>query len=212
MWDLAGSKGPRVKDSKSLPLNLYVGHFLKPYFKDKVTGVVSPCVGSVGRAHPHSLSGIPVVFGAVVSSVLAPPGPPPVWGRPAAPWSAPGLASRGGRGPVRQGCPVLVVGPGVAGGSFPLFATLCRWVVPGKAAAPGPGVEGQAWPGPAAGGDGGGGGGGEPHPDAALGQGPPANEDAREKAGQGIKTFEELLVTKCEGCARAPRLPHPPPH
>ncbi|XP_014385185.1 PREDICTED: snRNA-activating protein complex subunit 4 [Myotis brandtii] len=42
MWDLAGSKGPRVKDSKSLPLNLYVGHFLKPYFKDKVTGVVSP--------------------------------------------------------------------------------------------------------------------------------------------------------------------------
>ncbi|XP_036162755.1 snRNA-activating protein complex subunit 4 isoform X2 [Myotis myotis] len=42
MWDLAGSKGPRVKDSKSLPLNLYVGHFLKPYFKDKVTGVGPP--------------------------------------------------------------------------------------------------------------------------------------------------------------------------
>ncbi|XP_015427843.1 PREDICTED: snRNA-activating protein complex subunit 4 [Myotis davidii] len=114
MWDLAGSKGPRVKDSKSLPLNLYVGHFLKPYFKDKVTGVVSPRVGSVGRAHPHSLSGIPVVFRAVVSSVLAPPGPPPAWGRPAAPQSALGLASGGGRGPARQGCPVLVVGPGVA--------------------------------------------------------------------------------------------------
>lgn len=41
MWDLAGSKGPKVKDGKSLPLNLYVGHFLKPYFKDRVTGVVS---------------------------------------------------------------------------------------------------------------------------------------------------------------------------
>nr|KAF6434514.1 small nuclear RNA activating complex polypeptide 4 [Molossus molossus] len=42
MWDLAGSKGPKVKDGKSLPLNLYVGHFLKPYFKDKVTGVGPP--------------------------------------------------------------------------------------------------------------------------------------------------------------------------
>ncbi|XP_054583522.1 snRNA-activating protein complex subunit 4 [Eptesicus fuscus] len=42
MWDLAGSKGPRVKDGKSLPLNLYIGHFLKPYFKDKVTGVGPP--------------------------------------------------------------------------------------------------------------------------------------------------------------------------
>ncbi|XP_045429815.1 snRNA-activating protein complex subunit 4 isoform X1 [Pipistrellus kuhlii] len=42
MWDLAGSKGPRVKDGKSLPMNLYIGHFLKPYFKDKVTGVGPP--------------------------------------------------------------------------------------------------------------------------------------------------------------------------
>ncbi|XP_053523780.1 snRNA-activating protein complex subunit 4 isoform X2 [Artibeus jamaicensis] len=42
MWDLAGSKGPKVKDGKSLPLNLYIGHFLKPYFKDKVTGVGPP--------------------------------------------------------------------------------------------------------------------------------------------------------------------------
>ncbi|KAM8802383.1 snRNA-activating protein complex subunit 4 [Rhynchonycteris naso] len=42
MWDLAGSKGPRVKGGKSLPLNLYIGHFLKPYFKDKVTGVGPP--------------------------------------------------------------------------------------------------------------------------------------------------------------------------
>lgn len=41
LWDLAGSRGPRVKDSKSLPSNMYIGHFMKPYFKDKVTGVVS---------------------------------------------------------------------------------------------------------------------------------------------------------------------------
>ncbi|XP_045419076.1 snRNA-activating protein complex subunit 4 isoform X1 [Lemur catta] len=42
MWDLAGPKGPKVKDSKSLPLNVYIGHFMKPYFKDKVTGVGPP--------------------------------------------------------------------------------------------------------------------------------------------------------------------------
>ncbi|XP_027471644.2 snRNA-activating protein complex subunit 4 isoform X3 [Zalophus californianus] len=42
MCDLAGSKGSKVKDSKSLPPNLYVGHFMKPYFKDRVTGVGPP--------------------------------------------------------------------------------------------------------------------------------------------------------------------------
>ncbi|XP_015449745.1 snRNA-activating protein complex subunit 4 [Pteropus alecto] len=42
MWDLAGSKGPKVKDGKSLPPNLYIGHFMKPYFKDRVTGVGPP--------------------------------------------------------------------------------------------------------------------------------------------------------------------------
>ncbi|XP_053413794.1 snRNA-activating protein complex subunit 4 isoform X2 [Nycticebus coucang] len=42
MWDLSGPKGPKVKDSKSLPPNMYVGHFMKPYFKDKVTGVGPP--------------------------------------------------------------------------------------------------------------------------------------------------------------------------
>lgn len=41
MSDLAGSKGPKVKDGKTLPPNLYIGHFMKPYFKDRVTGVVS---------------------------------------------------------------------------------------------------------------------------------------------------------------------------
>lgn len=42
LWDLAGSRGPRVKDGKSLPPNMYIGHFMKPYFKDKVTGVGPP--------------------------------------------------------------------------------------------------------------------------------------------------------------------------
>ncbi|XP_039075568.1 snRNA-activating protein complex subunit 4 isoform X2 [Hyaena hyaena] len=42
MCDLAGSKGPKMKDGKSLPPNLYIGHFMKPYFKDRVTGVGPP--------------------------------------------------------------------------------------------------------------------------------------------------------------------------
>ncbi|XP_058528824.1 snRNA-activating protein complex subunit 4 [Ochotona princeps] len=41
-WLLAGSKGPKVKDGKGLPQNVYIGHFMKPYFKDKVTGVGPP--------------------------------------------------------------------------------------------------------------------------------------------------------------------------
>ncbi|XP_043838843.1 snRNA-activating protein complex subunit 4 isoform X2 [Dromiciops gliroides] len=42
MWDLAGSKTPKTKDGKNLPSNVFVGHFMKPYFKDKVTGVGPP--------------------------------------------------------------------------------------------------------------------------------------------------------------------------
>lgn len=41
LFDLAGTKCPKVKDGRSLPSYMYIGHFLKPYFKDKVTGVVS---------------------------------------------------------------------------------------------------------------------------------------------------------------------------
>ncbi|XP_058380457.1 snRNA-activating protein complex subunit 4 isoform X2 [Diceros bicornis minor] len=41
-WHLAGSKGPEGKDGKSLPSNLYIGHFMKPYFKDRLTGVGPP--------------------------------------------------------------------------------------------------------------------------------------------------------------------------
>ncbi|XP_008840173.1 snRNA-activating protein complex subunit 4 isoform X2 [Nannospalax galili] len=42
LFDLAGAKCPKVKDGKSLPSNMYIGHFMKPYFKDKVTGVGPP--------------------------------------------------------------------------------------------------------------------------------------------------------------------------
>lgn len=41
MWDLVGFKGFKVKDGKSLFLNLYIGYFMKFYFKDRVIGVVS---------------------------------------------------------------------------------------------------------------------------------------------------------------------------
>lgn len=41
MGDLVGVKGPKVKDDRNPPPNLYLGHFMKPYFRDRVTGVVS---------------------------------------------------------------------------------------------------------------------------------------------------------------------------
>lgn len=136
MWDLAGSKGPRVKDGKSLPLNLYIGHFLKPYFKDKVTGVVSP-----RHRAPWG--------GRMVSNVLA---PSRASGESqASSWSGAGsllrgsaqdLASRGGRGPARQGCPVRGVGPGTARGSLPLFATLLQPLSPPSARRVVPGAQG----------------------------------------------------------------------
>ncbi|KAM6182493.1 snRNA-activating protein complex subunit 4 [Erethizon dorsatum] len=42
LWGLSGSQGPRAKDGKGLPSHMYIGHFMKPYFKDKVTGVGPP--------------------------------------------------------------------------------------------------------------------------------------------------------------------------
>lgn len=42
LFDLSGTKCPKVKDGRSLPSYMYIGHFLKPYFKDKVTGVGPP--------------------------------------------------------------------------------------------------------------------------------------------------------------------------
>ncbi|XP_007459081.1 PREDICTED: snRNA-activating protein complex subunit 4 [Lipotes vexillifer] len=42
MWELVGCKGSRVKDGRNQTSSLYMGHFMKPYFKDKVTGVGPP--------------------------------------------------------------------------------------------------------------------------------------------------------------------------
>ncbi|XP_072287628.1 snRNA-activating protein complex subunit 4 [Pyxicephalus adspersus] len=42
MWELAGRKTQRAGATKLYPLNLSVGHFMKPYFKDKVSGVGPP--------------------------------------------------------------------------------------------------------------------------------------------------------------------------
>ncbi|XP_068105331.1 snRNA-activating protein complex subunit 4 isoform X2 [Hyperolius riggenbachi] len=42
MWELVGRKTQRAGASKPYPLNLAIGHFLKPYFKDKVTYVGPP--------------------------------------------------------------------------------------------------------------------------------------------------------------------------
>ncbi|XP_012576628.1 PREDICTED: snRNA-activating protein complex subunit 4 [Condylura cristata] len=41
-WGLAGSRGPKGKDGRSLPPHTYIGHFMKPYFKDRATGVGPP--------------------------------------------------------------------------------------------------------------------------------------------------------------------------
>ncbi|XP_053138349.1 snRNA-activating protein complex subunit 4 isoform X2 [Hemicordylus capensis] len=40
--ELSGSKGTRSGDGKVLPANMFLGHFMKPYFKDKTSGVGPP--------------------------------------------------------------------------------------------------------------------------------------------------------------------------
>nr|XP_033816224.1 snRNA-activating protein complex subunit 4 [Geotrypetes seraphini] len=42
MWELAGYKGLKSQNKESPRANLYLGHFLKPYFKDKATGIGPP--------------------------------------------------------------------------------------------------------------------------------------------------------------------------
>ncbi|XP_042335277.1 snRNA-activating protein complex subunit 4 isoform X2 [Sceloporus undulatus] len=41
-WKLAGTKVTKSGDGKSLPANMYLGHFMKPYFKDKTSGIGPP--------------------------------------------------------------------------------------------------------------------------------------------------------------------------
>ncbi|NWU15522.1 SNPC4 protein, partial [Cephalopterus ornatus] len=42
MGDLDGSKTAKAGDGRSLPANVFLGHFMKPYFKDKTTGIGPP--------------------------------------------------------------------------------------------------------------------------------------------------------------------------
>lgn len=43
--EVCGTKGMKSSDGKALPANTFLGHFLKPYFKDKTSGIVS--IGSL---------------------------------------------------------------------------------------------------------------------------------------------------------------------
>uniref|UniRef100_A0A452GIP9 snRNA-activating protein complex subunit 4 n=1 Tax=Gopherus agassizii TaxID=38772 RepID=A0A452GIP9_9SAUR len=42
MYEVGGPKMAKAGDSKLLPLNIFLGHFMKPYFKDKVSGIGPP--------------------------------------------------------------------------------------------------------------------------------------------------------------------------
>ncbi|NXA49820.1 SNPC4 protein, partial [Nothocercus julius] len=41
-WELGGPKPAKAGDGRSLPSNIFLGHFMKPYFKDKTTGIGPP--------------------------------------------------------------------------------------------------------------------------------------------------------------------------
>ncbi|NXH61408.1 SNPC4 protein, partial [Rhabdornis inornatus] len=40
--DLRGPKSAKAGDGRNLPTNVFLGHFMKPYFKDKITGIGPP--------------------------------------------------------------------------------------------------------------------------------------------------------------------------
>ncbi|NWT95186.1 SNPC4 protein, partial [Urocynchramus pylzowi] len=42
MCELDGSKTTKAGDGRNLPANVFLGHFMKPYFKDKITGIGPP--------------------------------------------------------------------------------------------------------------------------------------------------------------------------
>ncbi|NXR52321.1 SNPC4 protein, partial [Hippolais icterina] len=42
MSELDGSRTAKAGDGRDLPANVFLGHFMKPYFKDKVTGIGPP--------------------------------------------------------------------------------------------------------------------------------------------------------------------------
>uniref|UniRef100_A0A8D2LU47 Small nuclear RNA activating complex polypeptide 4 n=1 Tax=Varanus komodoensis TaxID=61221 RepID=A0A8D2LU47_VARKO len=56
MWELAGTRGTKSGSRKTLPANMFLGHFMKPYFKDKTSGIVSVCVSICQAAGGSSAS------------------------------------------------------------------------------------------------------------------------------------------------------------
>ncbi|NXO29172.1 SNPC4 protein, partial [Cisticola juncidis] len=42
MAELDGTKTAKAGDGRNLPANVFLGHFIKPYFKDKITGIGPP--------------------------------------------------------------------------------------------------------------------------------------------------------------------------
>ncbi|NXT62516.1 SNPC4 protein, partial [Chaetops frenatus] len=42
MSELHGSKRAKAGDGRNLPANVFLGHFMKPYFRDKITGIGPP--------------------------------------------------------------------------------------------------------------------------------------------------------------------------
>ncbi|NXX75418.1 SNPC4 protein, partial [Urocolius indicus] len=42
MGELGGPKAAKAGDGRNLPANVFLGHFMKPYFKDKTTGIGPP--------------------------------------------------------------------------------------------------------------------------------------------------------------------------
>uniref|UniRef100_A0A8D2Q888 Small nuclear RNA activating complex polypeptide 4 n=1 Tax=Varanus komodoensis TaxID=61221 RepID=A0A8D2Q888_VARKO len=55
MWELAGTRGTKSGSRKTLPANMFLGHFMKPYFKDKTSGIGPPANSD---AHEKARQGI----------------------------------------------------------------------------------------------------------------------------------------------------------
>ncbi|XP_054853260.1 snRNA-activating protein complex subunit 4 [Eublepharis macularius] len=41
-WELAGPRASKSSDGKAMPANVFLGHFMKPYFRDKTSGIGPP--------------------------------------------------------------------------------------------------------------------------------------------------------------------------
>ncbi|KAM3912064.1 snRNA-activating protein complex subunit 4 [Leptodactylus fuscus] len=55
LWELAGRRTQSVSSKKLYPANLSVGHFFKPYFKDKATGLGPPANPEMMERSSHVL-------------------------------------------------------------------------------------------------------------------------------------------------------------